>query len=724
MTTSKAVSTSVTRGRLQAMEKRRRYGANGVNKAPTPETMDARSSANDSAKVILQKFCDGDFDGAEAYLEERVKTFRLTSTKAFYHSIIIAFARAGAADAAVWCAVRMVRTGFRPNVVTFNSLLDASAKVGDLKLAEYVWQVMVEYGIKPNDITFNTMINVCCQAKDADAAEQWMEKMQQEGLEPGAVSYSALMAAFAKTGQAEKAEIWYERMRQANVDADGVIFNAMLDAASKAALTDVAERWLVQMMEAGIPPKKKTFNRVIQACAKHGDIERAEYWMQRMEQTCRADKTTFASLVHASIKAGDIPRAEFWIGALGSRGLDATTSIYNDVLHHAFESRNDYHGAVRWYAKMIQDGIQPNRATFNRIINICERTNPSATQAWIREMTSLGYQAPCASNSGSGGRNEVSTAVADEFDDEFDDGVDARSDDRTSASGTFTSPTADVVKFPRFFNVPAGLKIPPPPGLEPPAEMQFQAAKDAPCFEAKRAQFAADRPRGDAESQPQLVRMVAGAQARLSPSFAAYPQKPQQHAPAISGMQTPMPQTAAANSPSGQFRMVGSCSPGKQDYHNGVCEDVDSHTLRGGFRVRRMAGPVRPRQDFQQTCNEVLSEADVQPRGAFHGRRVVGPLRPGEHFQQSCNELPQGPAQPQVMTRWTSQYSSEYSTDSVERSLHQPFAQGFDLQGSQTYMEQGSSFNSFDFSADEQDLVFYSDSQQMYSHPRPLGRRY
>mmetsp|Transcript_117908 Transcript_117908/g.328466 ORF Transcript_117908/g.328466 Transcript_117908/m.328466 type:complete len:328 (-) Transcript_117908:190-1173(-) len=228
------------------------------------------NKAGACAKVVVQYLFEGNIEAAEAYLDVMVKEFKRTSCKAFYHSLIHSCAKFGSPSAALWCALRMMRVGLKPNIVTFNALLDACAKTGDTDLATSLWDLMLEMGLEPNAITYNTMINACAKAYDTELAEWWMEKMHAAGIAPCTVSFSTVIAVFAKIGKFEKAEAWFVRMKEAGVKPDRVIYNLMINACAKAGHPLKADYWLTQMQESGIMPDEKTYNSLLHACAKYG----------------------------------------------------------------------------------------------------------------------------------------------------------------------------------------------------------------------------------------------------------------------------------------------------------------------------------------------------------------------------------------------------------------------------------------------------------------------
>jgi len=274
-----------------------------------------------ATKVVMQYLAEGQQESAEAYLDCLVKKCKQVSCKALHHSLIHACAKANNPGAALWCAMRMMHCGLKPNIVTFNTLLDASAKTGDIKLATYLWDLMLELGLRPNGITYNTMMNTCVKGDDMKRAEWWLQRMQDEGVSLCPVSFNTVIAALAKNGDFEKAEAWFWRMCEAGVTPDRVIYNSMMSARARAGHFQQAGFWLLEMQRNGIRPDERAYNTMICACAKSGIPERAESWLNQMEQQgYKPDKITLGSLVHAWAKKGDLNRSKHWMEVMAARG--------------------------------------------------------------------------------------------------------------------------------------------------------------------------------------------------------------------------------------------------------------------------------------------------------------------------------------------------------------------------------------------------------------------
>lgn len=300
------------------------------------------------AQTVLQFLQNDDKEGAGAYVDAMAKDLKHTSCKAFYHSVIHHCAKTPDANAALWIAMRMMRVGLKPNIVTFNSLIDACAKTGDLTLATSLWELIEELGLRPNVITYNTMINTCCQARDPRRAEWWIQKMISSGLQPCTVSFSTVMVAHAKVGNLEKVESWFAKMQAAGCQADHRVYNALIHAGTKSGQPEKAELWLPHMEASGFRPNEMTYNSLIHACAMSGNLRKADMWWERMIQNgFKLDKLACRLMIRACSDAGDPENAKRWLGAMIAAGNVADSTCYKSVLD-AYLQNKDCDGAAAW----------------------------------------------------------------------------------------------------------------------------------------------------------------------------------------------------------------------------------------------------------------------------------------------------------------------------------------------------------------------------------------
>eukprot|EP00408_Alexandrium_pacificum_P050510 CAMPEP_0171252814 /NCGR_PEP_ID=MMETSP0790-20130122/51366_1 /TAXON_ID=2925 /ORGANISM="Alexandrium catenella, Strain OF101" /LENGTH=280 /DNA_ID=CAMNT_0011720589 /DNA_START=96 /DNA_END=934 /DNA_ORIENTATION=+ len=257
------------------------------------------------AKVITNFIKEGKHDLAESYVDDLVKASKhQTSSKAFHHSLIHACSKMGSPAGAIWCALRMVRTGLKPNIVTFNALLDTAAKTGDIGLAKRLWELVVDLGLGPNSITYNTMINAYAKANEVRLAEEWLNKMLVDGMPMCAMSFQSVIAAFTRVGDYERAEGWFSAMKQSGVRPDRVIFNSMIWARSSQPAH--VEHWLLEMEKSGLVPDDKAYATMVNLWLKHDCADKAMIWYRKMESHgFRPSKQTLASVIEACMTRGD-----------------------------------------------------------------------------------------------------------------------------------------------------------------------------------------------------------------------------------------------------------------------------------------------------------------------------------------------------------------------------------------------------------------------------------
>jgi leucine-rich PPR motif-containing protein len=330
-------------------------------------------------------------EDAVEHLDSTVSRLARTSCTAFSPSLIHNCGLLGSPRSAMWCGVRMLRMGLKPNIVTFNSLIDACAKTRSISLAMEVWSIMTESDVSPNLITYNTMINAFAQACDSQSAETWMEKMLADKIEPDIFTFNAMVSICAKRGDCDGAERWFKRMEAGGTKADPVVFNSVIHACAKAGRPEKAEQWAAALTQATLTfPHQKTYRSLIHASIKGGAIERAEHWLHTMlSQGIRANKTTFDSVIQACAMGGRLDRAAYWQDRMA--GFNQTRA----EPPHSAQCVRAGPGPSRCSSVAGDDapgsGAVPYRAAFNRGLEASVRLGDlDSAEGWTQELLASG----------------------------------------------------------------------------------------------------------------------------------------------------------------------------------------------------------------------------------------------------------------------------------------------------------------------------------------------
>merc|ERR1719236_202005 len=84
---------------------------------------------------------------------------------------------------------------------------------------------------------------------------------------------------------------------------------------------------------SGVDLNSVVYNTVLDACVECHDLQAAEAWMEQMQEAGMADVVSFNTLIKAHLQTGGFDKARLLM------------------------------------TKMAKEGMQPNRVTFNELIN-------------------------------------------------------------------------------------------------------------------------------------------------------------------------------------------------------------------------------------------------------------------------------------------------------------------------------------------------------------------
>lgn len=282
------------------------------------------------ADAMVPLIAEGQFDQAELVVDRMARRCQGTSCKAFYHSLVSTCGKADGPRSALWCALKMVRVGFKANVVTFNNLLQSCVSCGHVNWANDFWTQMLEVGVSPNAISYHAMLNTCVNANDLRLAEKWLIHMHSNEMVT-TTAVNIVIFAFAREGSCAKAERWFRWMQEAGVDQDHTTYNAMIQACLKARRLAEAEHWIAAMCRRGLRPDLQAYNGIIVARAEAGAVHQAELWRQEMESQNYYPSEATVNLLAAAKRAQLTDRrtqVSEDAASLGSGG-EASTTCHN-----------------------------------------------------------------------------------------------------------------------------------------------------------------------------------------------------------------------------------------------------------------------------------------------------------------------------------------------------------------------------------------------------------
>lgn len=283
----------------------------------------------------------------------------------------------------------IVKSGFVPDLRSFNLVINGCVKQGDIARAESWFMDMRNAGVTPNSTSYNIIMDACGKAGNAKAAEGWFIQMIDDGQTPDEVSYATMIHAYAKYGATQQAEQWLQKMISAGLKPNVITYNSLILTCSRNGDIEGAERWAYEAEKADLSAVFVSHSAAVDDSAKYGDECHAE-----KRRSCKAEPNvvTYSAMIDACAKAGDRVRAEFWHRRMLARGLQPNAHTFSSVIS-ACAKAGDAVAASQHLMNMEEAQVQADVVVYSSVLNACAKAGDThRAKKVFQQMQSLGIQ--------------------------------------------------------------------------------------------------------------------------------------------------------------------------------------------------------------------------------------------------------------------------------------------------------------------------------------------
>lgn len=260
---------------------------------------------------------------------------------------------------------RVFYTSRERNVVAWTALVSGYISNGrlDQALRSVIW--MQQEGVKPDVVTMATVIPVCAELKAVKQGKEIHGFVVRNGFLPNVSLVTSLMIMYSRCGCLEYSCGLFDGMERRNV----ISWTAMIDSYLKNNCLDEALNVFRSMQLSKHRPDFVTISRILNICGKiaflklgkeiHGHVLRREF---------ASIPFVSAEMIRMYGRCGDIEKVKLVFELNPFKGSITWTAIIE-----AFGHNNMHREAIDVYDKMVSDGFDPNRFTFQVILEICDR---------------------------------------------------------------------------------------------------------------------------------------------------------------------------------------------------------------------------------------------------------------------------------------------------------------------------------------------------------------
>jgi len=344
----------------------------------------------------------GDLSGAEAWLEHACNDGLKLDIQIFT-AVIDAAARQGNLSAAEYWFHRCTAVG-EPSIVTFNTIISAASRSTDgrgLTAAEHWFRKCEDSGKSPNIKTFNILMNAAANRNDLNATEHWFQVALAKGIQPDSTMLKTLLTTVVQNGDEVAASRWYNtakaKQRLSVLTSNSAA--AIAIAAARKGKLDFA-RSIVEdgHQRIGLNFSINTYVSLAQEASKKGLLEETQNWQKlALKYGLPEDIALYEAVIMACANSdakssADVARQSFE-RAKKIPKLKLRLNTFNALID-AVGRHEGLKSAERTFAKIIEEGLRPDRVTFTMMVNAAAKHgNLQSAEGWFRAAQDAGIRA-------------------------------------------------------------------------------------------------------------------------------------------------------------------------------------------------------------------------------------------------------------------------------------------------------------------------------------------
>merc|ERR1719359_585215 len=257
------------------------------------------------------------------------------------------------------------------DAVSYNKMMKGHLCLGQDAAARRLLAELSSKGIA-NATSFHGLLNSCVNAGDMRAAWKLISEMQRNGTIPNAVTCAILLKGRLQSiEEVSRVLILVDAMEE---PMDEVLFMAVAEACVRVGRLDVLSRQMEKFKRQGSTTtlSAETYGSMIKAYGRARDTKRVwDLWAQMLNDCAQLTSVTLGCMVEALVANGESPEA--WKLVQDLLKDESTKPLVNTVICSSilkgFAYTKDAGKVMSLYKEMQAHKIQPNRITFNTILN-------------------------------------------------------------------------------------------------------------------------------------------------------------------------------------------------------------------------------------------------------------------------------------------------------------------------------------------------------------------
>ncbi|OIT06419.1 PREDICTED: pentatricopeptide repeat-containing protein At2g13600-like [Nicotiana attenuata] len=245
-----------------------------------------------------------------------------------------------------------------PSLNDSNLLIGGLIKAGRIGVARSLFNGL----IKRDPASYSLMIKGYAMSGLVEESKQLFLEMPERTL----ISLNTMITVYSRNGGIDKA---VELFEEAKVKENSVTWNSMISGYTQNDQHESALKLYTTMRRLAISQTRSTFAVLFHACSCLGSLQQGKLIHADLIKTPFGfNNYVGTALVDMYSKCGSLGDAQASFHSIAFPNVAAWTALINGYAHHGLGSE-----ALKCFHQMLDEGIDPNSATFVGVLLACTR---------------------------------------------------------------------------------------------------------------------------------------------------------------------------------------------------------------------------------------------------------------------------------------------------------------------------------------------------------------
>lgn len=295
---------------------------------------------------------------------------RIELDSQLFNDVIIGFAKAGDADAAMKYLAIAQGCGLSVKMGSFVAVVSALGDFGRVEEAEAVFEEMKEGGLKPRTRAYNGLLKGYVNAGSLKDAEFIVSEMERNEVLPDEHTYSFLVDAYIREDRWESAQLLLKEIEARDLKLSTLVFGRMVVRYRDKGEWQKTFQVLREMKKCGVRPDRHFYNVMIDTFGKYKCLDHVMTTFERMlREGIEPDNVTWNTLIDCHAKSEKYDRAEELFQEMRERGSSPCTTTYN-IMINCLGQQQKWDDVKRLFSEMQSEGLIPNVVTYTTLIDV------------------------------------------------------------------------------------------------------------------------------------------------------------------------------------------------------------------------------------------------------------------------------------------------------------------------------------------------------------------